>query len=154
MSTQTHVHHGHHDTIPPTASPGLLFLKAYTAAIDSISAQPGPLLSGFLTAESRFVYNGQPAISAARLLVVLQMRNAKLSKYAHHVNKAWEILDGASKGVTVMYESTVELAFRGARETIWVPQFTILELRHCEVGDGLRLVESRVYTDRSGARGG
>lgn len=86
------------------------------------------------------------------------MRNSKLSKYSHHVNNAWEIAtvpDDHTRSVTVMYESTVELVFKEDPEktVIRVPQFTVLELRHCDVDGALKLRESRVYTDRSSVRG-
>lgn len=150
-----HVHNG--TPISSMSSPGLRFLKAYTAAIDSTSENTSSSLSKFLTPESKFIYNGQPAISAGRLLVMLQVRNSKLSKYIHNVNKSWELVtdsDDGAKSTTVMYESMVELAFKGDEgNVIRVPQFTILELQYCEVDDMLKVVESRVYTDRSSVRG-
>ncbi|CAI7584154.1 unnamed protein product [Penicillium manginii] len=43
LESATSIHHGPYETIPPTASPGLLFLKSFLPAVDTLDPTIHPL---------------------------------------------------------------------------------------------------------------
>lgn len=146
----TYIHRGSHTTIPATASSGLIFLREYMSAIDSLEPNPGALLGKFLTQDAEFVFNGSQPISAGCLLVILGIRNSKLSKYVHEGDIAWEIQHELGQNpfaTTVIYESTNVVSFKDGERGLDIKkrQLSILEL----VKDDAewKLAQSRVFVN-------
>jgi hypothetical protein len=107
---KTYIYHGSHENVPPTASPGLLFLRDIMPVIDSLDPDPSPLTK-FLTPDAKFIFNGTSPKSIEEVLATLRMRSTKLSKYVHEGDITWDVVneDGTR---TVMYEATCIVAFK------------------------------------------
>jgi hypothetical protein len=125
---QTTIHQGSFDAIPPTATPGLLWLKDYIAIVDSLDGDAGRIAS-FTTSEARFVFNGNVGGTTSQVAAMLGKRSEKLRAFRHEGAVAWDIAkeDGTR---TVLFESTSVTEFKednegtGAR----VAEFGVVEL--------------------------
>jgi hypothetical protein len=158
-STHT-IHLGHIDTISMNQSPGLLFLRKFLPAVDSLDPTLGDYLSKFLAPNATFTINDNDPIPFKDVLPMLQMRSKSLSKFSHHVHTAWDLENAATSlpesklsekpGRTVMYESISVTVFKNDPEQmeVAVKEFNIIELEESDSATGLQAVELRTYMDK------
>jgi len=144
----TTIHHGSYQSIPTSASPGLLFLKAFLPILDSLDPADVALLSRHLSPDATFAINNGTAMPAENVLPMLSTRGQKLSAFGHDVRIAWDIAkeDGSR---TLMYESTSSTVFKEDAEgaVAEVKEFNIIEL--VPAGGGLKADELRTFMDAS-----
>jgi len=144
---ETHIHHGSHQSIPDTASPGLVFLREMMNAVDSPHQDPSPVAK-LITDDARFIFNGIPATSLDDVFEKLRMRGTQLRKYVHEGEIAWDIAkaDGTR---TVMYEATTIVEFKEDPEGVEakVRDFGVMEIVLQE--GSWRAKESRTFADYS-----
>ena len=154
---QTFTHVGPYEDIPPSASPGLLFLKELLPSLDSLGPFDGPpSLVDYLTPDATFIMNGGPPIAAIAAFEMLPKRAQTLSRFYHSVYRAWDIVnpDGSGRR-TVMYESTSLSVFKEDPEAVEVrvSEFNIVELIESkDVADGsvsLKATQLRSFLDGS-----
>jgi hypothetical protein len=153
---EVHVHYGSYDSIPQAASPGLVFLRKFLPALDSLQPSLNPI-SPFLAPTATFIMNGNSSQPVDQILPMLDTRSKHLAKFHHKVTVAWDIEqedDGSSRERrTVMYESSSITVFKHDPEKleISVREFNIVELeRSKEAGgdeQGFVAVELRSYMD-------
>ncbi|KAK9235271.1 hypothetical protein V1525DRAFT_275587 [Lipomyces kononenkoae] len=154
MSNQTSVHVGDYPAIPEDASPGLLFLKEFLPAIDSLDERPA--IAKFLSPDVRFI-GGGTIITRDALYTMFRGRSGRLSSFGHRVKKAWDIAapfvgpDGSVReGRTVLYESVSSTIFKDDPEQVpaEVPEFSVIELEPCASDPGIFVaVEIRFFMD-------
>lgn len=151
---QKHIHKGTYQSIPESASMGLLFLKAILPELDSLGPFPStPELASYLAPNATFIINNGAPVEASNVLGMLEMRASKLAKFGHNVEMAWDI-DNADGSRTVMYESTSVTVFKEDKEGVEVriKEFNIIELAASSDGKGfkgLQAVQLRAYLDGS-----
>ncbi|KAH8689926.1 hypothetical protein BGW36DRAFT_64840 [Talaromyces proteolyticus] len=128
---QTSVHIGSLDSLPSTASAGLIFLQNLLLALDSLEPATDSL-GTLVAADAPFIINGQTVGTLAKVTEMFKMRSKKLSKFHHNVRKAWDIAhdDSSLPRRTVMYESTSVTVFKDDPEqlNVHVDEFNIVEL--------------------------
>ncbi|KZZ92447.1 hypothetical protein AAL_06073 [Moelleriella libera RCEF 2490] len=108
---QTFVHRGSRESILPSASPGLVFLKFVLPALDALGPFRGtPELARFLAPNATFTMNNEPAVEASRVLRMLGMRSRGLSSFTHDLETAWDVAN-ADGSRTVMFRSTSVTVF-------------------------------------------
>jgi hypothetical protein len=154
---EVHVHHGSYDSIPATASPGLVFLRKFLPALDSLHPSSNPILP-FLAPNATFTISGNLSQSVDQILLMLDMRSKHLAKFHHEVTAAWDIElehDGSGRERrTVMYESSSITVFKHDPDQLEVKvgEFNIVELERSsgEAEGGQQdfvAVELRTYMD-------
>ena len=151
---KTFVHHGPYDAVPSDASQGLLFLKAFLPALDSLGPFSGtPELAKFVAQDATFtVGNGQPS-KASEVMDMLPKRASALSKFKHDLDAAWDVeLPSGSR--TVMYESSSKTVFKQDKDQqeVAVKEFNIIELGAAPNGEGfggLIVTGARTFIDAS-----
>lgn len=145
--TEASIHRGPYTAIPPTASPGLLFLRDLLPALDSLGPfdakpsehgaaaadqpLPPPDLRQYLAPGATFIMNGGPPIQAVDVLQMLPKRSERLSRFHHDVRMAWDVAaDDGSGRRTVMYESTSISTFKADPDAVEVrvAEFNVVEL--------------------------
>jgi hypothetical protein len=151
----TTIHQGSYQSIDPSSSPGLAFLRRFLTASDSLN-QPDhtPLLSHHLHPDATFTINNNPPLPASQILPMLAMRSTKVSRFGHDVHTAWDIakdeVDGG-KGRTLMFQSTSFTVFAEDAEgvEVRVEEFSVIELEERQEGEGggLRATEVKTYMD-------
>jgi hypothetical protein len=161
MAKITFVHHGPVSSIPSDASPGLLFLKAYLPALDSLSPATQPI-APFLTPLAVFMTNGGSPVPAATIASLMNIRAGQLQAFRHDVVCAWDVADegdgesrssgGEAGKRTVMFESVSVTAFNANLDPegkeVLVPEFGIIELEPMQGGIlGLGAARLRTYMD-------
>ncbi|KAM3549727.1 hypothetical protein ARSEF4850_008697 [Beauveria asiatica] len=161
--TDVQVHCGPYESIPDTASPGLLFLRRLLPALDSLGpfdardGQRPPQLVRLLAPNATFVMNGGPPLPAVDVLQMLPRRADRLARFRHDVRMAWDIAsrgdgDGAGRRI-VMYESTSVSVFKADPEAVEVrvAEFNIVELvlvADPETGEAeLKALQLRAFLD-------
>lgn len=168
QSSTVTFHTGPAASIPSTASPGLLFLKSFLAAIDSLDPTPHPL-DHLVADHATLILGNNPPSHSSRIRPMLEVRSKHLEKFGHELHLAWDIelpgqrsgdtdtdtdtSEGKGKGRrrrTVMFEATSATVFKNDPDhfEIKVKEFNILELEDAVDGDA-RLVaaEIRTYLD-------
>ena len=160
MGASVYSHRGPVEDIPPTASPGLLFLQRFLPALDSLDPAAGNLVSSFLAPNATFDINGN-VTPADQMLPMFEMRGTSLSKFGHRVAFAWDIEhieeeadkqgSGKKSKRTVMYESTSFSVFKNDPDQVEakVREFNVIELEEdvdAEPGK-LRATALRGYMD-------
>jgi hypothetical protein len=138
---QVTIHHGSYQSIPPTASPGLLFLQAFLPVMDSLD--PSPAITPFLTPQTRFLINDTQLLQET-LTSMHRMRSERLEVFKHDVSIAWDIQH--EHGHTVIFESVSITRFRGDTVDNRVTEMNVWELGS-EGGEELKLVEARCCMD-------
>ncbi|OAA49790.1 hypothetical protein BBO_01425 [Beauveria brongniartii RCEF 3172] len=159
--TDVQVHCGPYESIPDTASPGLLFLRRLLPALDSLGpfdardGQRPPQLVSLLAPNATFVMNGGPPLPAVDVLQMLPKRADRLARFRHDVRMAWDVAcrgDGDGRR-TVMYESTSVSVFKADPEAVEVrvAEFNIVELvlvADPEMGEAsLKALQLRAFLD-------
>ncbi|KAK0639900.1 hypothetical protein B0T16DRAFT_249358 [Cercophora newfieldiana] len=146
MVTAT-IHRGPYLAIQKDASPGLVFLRQFLTASDSLSTDDHKVLCNQLHPDATFTINNNPAITLDQLLPMLAMRSTKVSKFGHDVHTAWDIAEDDG-GRTLMYESTSFTVFKGDPESVEarVNEFGVIELSRCSGGE-LKATKLRTYMD-------
>jgi hypothetical protein len=130
----TTIHQGPYQDIPSSASPGLLFLKSFLPLLDSLVEDELSQLPALLAPQATFRINNAPPTPAEKVLPMLSMRAAKVARFAHEVETAWDIPRGG--GRTVAYESTSVTVFKDDKEEVEckVKEFNLIELVEVEEG--------------------
>jgi hypothetical protein len=161
MAVTATVHHGPASSISSDASPGLLFLKAFLPALDSLSPAMQPI-APFLTPSAVFEMNGGSPVPAAAVAAMMDMRAEQLQAFRHDVVCAWDVADegaggswssgGAARKRTVMFESVSVTVFDvnldPEGKEVLVPEFGIIELEPMQGGIlGLGATRLRTYMD-------
>lgn len=165
------VHNGPYTSIPPTASPGLIFLKNFLPALDSLDAERHPV-SPFLTPNAAIIVGSQPAKRGSQVVPLLEVRSKHLERFRHDVHVVWDIEHGHSglgsgsggmedrnsgggKGGggrrTVMFEATNVTLFKNDPDQfeVSVKEFNVVELEPAaDAGrGGLVANEIRTFMD-------
>ncbi|OJJ50721.1 hypothetical protein ASPZODRAFT_2105060 [Penicilliopsis zonata CBS 506.65] len=169
-----YIHQGSADAIPGDASSGLLFLRDFFPAIDSLSGAPHPIVA-FLDPQACFITNSNPPVMAQPAIAMLELRGKHVDRFHHELHMAWDIdhtpgdtdhdhdhqqqqrqqnspTDDtkASATRTVMYDSTTGTILQPDPEKfeIRTSEFNIITLRADPTGPhGLRAVELRTFLD-------
>jgi hypothetical protein len=128
------------DEIPDNASPGLLYLKAYLPALDSLSSSPDPLLHKIVSPSAVIINNGNPPAGAGekgQRERKLTKRAAALKSMSRVLRRAWDV-DGSDGRRTVLYESINHYIF-AADETadVSMPEAGTIELERVESEKGV-----------------
>ncbi|KAK9366867.1 hypothetical protein V1509DRAFT_208288 [Lipomyces kononenkoae] len=154
MSSQTSEHVGDYHFIPDNASPGLLFLKEFLPAVDSLDESPP--IAKFLSPDVRFI-GGGGIVGRDVLESMFRGRSSRLSSFGHRVKKAWDIaspsveIDGSVRNCrTVLYESISITIFKHDPEQVpvEVPEFSVIELEPSPSDPGKFVaVEVRFWMD-------
>jgi hypothetical protein len=144
---QVYIHHGPLSTISQTASPGLIFLKNFLPALDSLDPASSPVRS-FLAPNATFIFNNGAPTPSSDILSMIESRSEMLSKFYHEVRLAWDTEKEEDGKRTVMYESTSITVFKEDPEQfeVRVREFNVIELEVDEHGV-LKAVELRVFMD-------
>lgn len=89
---KTSIHKGSLNSIPPTASPGLQFLKSFLPALDSLdpNTKTDPI-SRFVSPKATFMINSNPPTGARDVVPLLRLRGRHLSLVRHEVDIIWDI---------------------------------------------------------------
>jgi hypothetical protein len=140
----TNVHYGSYETIPDSASEGLLFLKSFLSVLDSLDASPP--IDPYVFNTTQFVLNRDAPITVEKLSEMHQMRHRMLQVFRHDVTRAWEIERDA--GITVIFESESTTQFKGYDVQVKVAEMNTWELKRVSWGR-LRLTEARCWMDPS-----
>ncbi|KAJ5433565.1 uncharacterized protein N7458_012721 [Penicillium daleae] len=104
MNTTITIHHGPYETIPPTASPGLLFLQRFLPTADSLS--PHDSIRTFFTPNAPILIGSNPPTPANDVIPLLQVRGRHLAHFRHEVHLAWDMDLSRETGVTDTPSST------------------------------------------------
>lgn len=111
MESATSIHHGPYETILSTASPGLLFLKSFLPAVDTLDPAIHPL-TPFFTPNAPILICSNPPSTASATIPLLEVRSRHLSHFHHQVHIAWDIdlsqHDSASTALTNGIENNPE----------------------------------------------
>jgi hypothetical protein len=156
---QVYTHSGPYESIPPSAPPGLQFLKNFLPALDSLDPNTNPI-SPFIRPDARVLVGSSPPNTGKDVIGLLNVRQRHIQHFHHEVHKAWDIGVGDEAGRrTVMFEATSGTVFRNDPDEfeVRVSEFNILELeRSGPSGDGedkdkgnggFVAVEMRTYMD-------
>ncbi|KAJ5152611.1 uncharacterized protein N7482_009089 [Penicillium canariense] len=175
MHTGVTIHRGPYETIPPTASPGLLFLQRFLPATDSLD--PNKLsISPFFTPNAPIIVGSNPPSATSGTIPLLQVRGRQVAQFHHEVHIAWDMdlnretgavnamtdtATGPNTGTpfapltggvlvkrTVMFEATSETVFKQDPDQfpVKVREFNILDLEGNSLDD-LQIVEMRIFSD-------
>ena len=144
---QTTIHKGSYQSIPDSASPGLVYLKNTLPALDSLdAAASASALSASVAPGVTFTLNGAPPVGLQEVLAAHSTRSEKVARMAHDVLTAWDIVNDPSSGArTVIYESANITAFKPEPDNeLPSHEVTIIEL---VPGDGgsLKATSLRTY---------
>jgi hypothetical protein len=90
LESATSIHHGPYETIPPTASPGLLFLKSFLPAVDTLDPTIHPLSPLFTPNAPILICINLPSTASATF-PLLKVRSRHLSHFLYHVHIVWDI---------------------------------------------------------------
>ncbi|KAJ5378159.1 uncharacterized protein N7496_005568 [Penicillium cataractarum] len=90
MNTAVTIHHGPYETIPPTASPGLLFLQRFLPAADSLNPN-NHSIHPFFTPNAPILIGSNPPTTATDAIPLLQVRGRHLAHFRHEVHLAWDM---------------------------------------------------------------
>ncbi|KAH9893090.1 hypothetical protein F4778DRAFT_784547 [Xylariomycetidae sp. FL2044] len=152
---QTTIHQGPYESIPSTASPGLLFLKELLPVLDSLEPDQAALRS-LLSPDATFTSNAHPTNSLNTVLPLFARRGEKVARFHHEVSYAWDIAaePGGSTTAgarTVLYESVSTTVFKGDPDAneAKVKEFNIVELAPKKAGGPLHAVALRTIMDAS-----
>lgn len=175
MNTAVSIHHGPYETIPPTASPGLLFLQRFLPAADSLNPN-NHSIHPFFTPNAPLLIGSNPPTPATDVIPLLQVRGRHLAHFHHEVHLAWDmdlsresgnediaaarvpsrdettlyapLAGGVRLKRTVMFEATSETVFKNDPDEFPVKlrEFNILDLEGASTDD-LQIVEMRVFMD-------
>lgn len=153
-STAPSTHIGPLSTIPPNASPGLLFLKALLPAIDALTPDLTPL-ENILGHNAAFTVNNGPPMPAETMYLMLRRRTTALARFGHVLHRAWDV--GNADGTrTLLYETTSTTVFQGDDVEAKVKEFSVVTLVPVDTsGDetggsaGFRAVDLCSYLDSS-----
>lgn len=112
MNTSISIHHGPYETIPPDASPGLLFLQRFLPVADSLD--PNECSIGtFFTPNAPILMGSNPPASASDAVPLLQVRGRHLARFYHEVHLAWDIdLSRETSAANTINETTRSTATR------------------------------------------
>jgi len=141
------IHRGPYLAIQNDSSAGLVFLRQFLTASDSLSTDDHKVLSDRLHPDATVTINNSPAVKPNQMLPMLAMRSTKVSKFGHDVHTAWDIAE-ENGARTVMYESTSFTVFKDDPDSakVSVNEFGIIELSECDGGE-LKAVKLRTYMD-------
>jgi hypothetical protein len=130
MNTSVTIHHGPSSTIPPTASPGLLFLQRFLPAADSLDSTTLPI-TPFFTPNAPILIGSNPPTSASDAVPLLQVRGRHLAGFKHDVHIAWDMdlnpdktLNGTTTTSSDSTDSTRNVPTTGAahdESTLYAP---------------------------------
>src|SRR5690348_12892941 len=76
-------HIGPLSAIPPTSTPGLLFLQRYIRAVDTIHPKPDPPLGTYLSPNAQFSFNRGESVSGDKVEEMLATRERLLESFSH-----------------------------------------------------------------------
>ena len=141
----TNVHYGSYETIPDSASEGLVFLKTFLPVLDSLDA--APQISPFTVETAKFVINRDAPVTLEKLSEMLRMRSKMLQLFKHDVARAWEI--AGESAVTVIFESESTTQFKGDEVQVKVAEMNVWELKRDLKAGVLKLAEARCWMDPS-----
>jgi hypothetical protein len=88
------------EELPPTASPGLLFLKAWITKVDSLASEDSAALRNLLAPDAMLIYNADPPKLAHHKPIKeiidtkREKRNAALQSIKREFQCAWDIDNG------------------------------------------------------------
>ncbi|RJE25749.1 hypothetical protein PHISCL_01937 [Aspergillus sclerotialis] len=165
-------HTGPTSLIPSDASPGLLFLKAWLIAIDTLDPTTHPI-EPLLAKRATLIMGNEPPSHAKHISPMLEVRAKHLEAFGHELLIAWDIeLSGKGESIegeetetgtdekkeqmkkrgrrTVMFEAVPSTVFKNDPDKfeIKVKEFNIIELEESSHGDGrLLATEIRTYMD-------
>lgn len=165
------IHNGPTSRIPSDASPGLLFLKEWLIAIDTLD--PTHPVEPLLAKHATLIMGNDPPSHAKNLTPMLQIRAKHLEAFGHELLIAWDIelsgkgesIEGEEEGTdtgnkkehrkhrgrrSVMFEAMSSTVFKNDpdRFPVKVKEFNIIEMEESSHGDGkLLATEIRTYMD-------
>jgi hypothetical protein len=90
MNASVTIHHGPSETIPTTASPGLLFLQRFLPAADSLDLN-NHCIRPFFTPNAPILIGSNPPTTASDAVPLLQVRGRHLAHIHHDVHLAWDM---------------------------------------------------------------
>ncbi|OOQ84695.1 hypothetical protein PEBR_29007 [Penicillium brasilianum] len=177
MNTSVTIHHGPSEMIPPTASPGLLFLQRFLPAADSLDPN-NHSIRPFFTPNAPILIGSNPPTTASDAVPLLQVRGRHIAHFHHDVHLAWDMdlaPERASEDATTSVPSTVSrdenslyaplasgvrlkrtVMFEATSETIFKndPDQFPVKVREFNIldlegssPDDLQIVEMRVFLD-------
>ena len=169
-------HTGPTSLIPSDASPGLLFLKAWLTAIDTLDPTTHPI-EPLLAKHASLLMGNEPPSHAKHIGPMLQVRAQHLEAFGHELLIAWDIeLCGKRESIegettetrtgtgtderkehrekrgrrTVMFEALSSTVFKNDPDKFEtkVKEFNVIELEESSHRDGrLLATEIRTYMD-------
>lgn len=123
MNTTVSVHHGPYETIPPDASPGLLFLQRFLPVADSLDPNECSIRP-FFTPNAPILIGSNPPTSASDAVPLLQVRDRHLAHFHHEVHLAWDMdLSRETSAANMLNTSTSDVPTDVGREetTLYAP---------------------------------
>lgn len=90
-SPTTTLHSGTAASIPSTASPGLLFLKSFLEAVNSLDTDQTKPLDSLVTDNAVLILGNKPPFHADRVRPMLEGRSKHLEKFEMGLTQAWDI---------------------------------------------------------------
>lgn len=153
MESKLDVHHGPYESIPASASPGLIFLSRFLPAMDSLDQESNPM-SCFFDRNASISVNSDPPTAASQAVPLLEVRGRHLSRFHHETHTSWDMDLNPSKqsdsrlARTIMFEATSESILKDDPDSfpVKVCEFNILDLAGPNDSD-LRVVGMRMYLD-------
>jgi hypothetical protein len=146
---QTSTHTGSYQSIPDSASPGLVFLKGLLPILDSLDPESkgGPMTAA-LAPGATFSINGGPSLTTDQIRPMQMMRCKRVARFGHDVRAAWDVASGPGGARTVMYESVSTTVFNDDPQSTELPvaEFTVMELIPAAGtgGDGIAGLRAKV----------
>lgn len=144
---KAYIHNGPLETIQPDSSPGLLFLKAFLPAVDSLFPDT-TALEAFLAPKAVFIINGGDPITAETIFGMFKARSQRLKSFGRDLKSAWDVEMESGKRM-VLYETVSVTIFNDDEEkAIKIPEFSTIELEPSEGGvEGLVASVLKAFMD-------
>jgi hypothetical protein len=145
---KAYTHTGSYQTIPATASPGLRFLAAFLASVDSLNPANNPL-GQYLSPNAVFIINGSEPTPSSTVTGMMATRNSRLKAFRHDLKQAWDIELEDGKRM-VMYESISVTIFKNDvdEKAIEIAEFSTAELEPVDGGfEGLAANVLKTFMD-------
>jgi hypothetical protein len=139
------VHRGSYQSIPSSASPGLLFLKLFLPIIDSLDESQS--LDRFCLPGAQFHSTLGDPVLLEQLPEIFRKRRDMLQFFSHDVSSAWEI--EGERSCTVIFEGVSRTQFKGDCMSLTVAEMNVWELEREKEGGELKLIQARCYMDPS-----
>ena len=146
---QSSIHRGSYESIPSTATPGMLWIKEFLTIIDAVDDGVNAGLTSYVKPDARFMWNNQEAstITTDAVVSTLAQRNQAVASFHHEVSSVFDV-PGEGDARTVILESVANITAKGGGPTKRAPDVCVIEL--VKDADGsLKGTELRTYVDNS-----